>query len=58
MELYNIILPSITWMYVRFVLRAVWTITIAIILCAVAIYYSVLYYKIWKQRHPKPSEGS
>lgn len=58
MELYDPILPSITWMYVWFILRVVWTIAIVVILCAVAVYYSVLYYRILKQRHPERSEGS
>lgn len=58
MQLYAPILPSITWMYVWFILRVVWTIAFVIILCAVAVYYSVLYYRVWKQRYPKQREGS
>lgn len=45
MELYDPILPSITWMYIGFILRVVWMITVVVIVCAIAIYYSVLLYR-------------
>lgn len=53
MELYDPILPSITWMYRWFILRVVWTIAIVVIVCAVAVYYSVVLYRTRKNMKKK-----
>lgn len=48
MELYDPILPSITWIYITSILRIISMIAIITTVCAVVVYYSVVLYRIRK----------